>query len=188
MEKIYIALVDTPGFFADIIRKVTKITYCHVALSFDAQLREVYSVGRRKPSVPFFAGVIRENTEEILHVFPDAKYRITRLDCTKEQKELLRKKMEECYAHRFQYHYCVIGLPFILLHKPFYQKNYYTCSSFLARMLMEQRILMFAKHFSLVTPRDFLELEQTELMFEGKLVDFLRCRKDDTVKGEAYGT
>ena len=34
MEKIYIALVDTPGFFADIIRKVTKITYCHVSPNY----------------------------------------------------------------------------------------------------------------------------------------------------------
>lgn len=30
MEKLYIALVDTPGIFANIIRHVIKISYCHV--------------------------------------------------------------------------------------------------------------------------------------------------------------
>lgn len=54
MEKLYIALVDTPGFFADIIRRVIKISYCHVALSFDADFQEAYSVGRRDPSHSFF--------------------------------------------------------------------------------------------------------------------------------------
>ena len=40
MEKLYIALVDTPGFFANIIRHVIKISYCHVALSFDADFQQ----------------------------------------------------------------------------------------------------------------------------------------------------
>lgn len=53
MEKLYIALVDTPGFFANIIRHVIKISYCHVALSFDADFQEAYSVGRRDPAIPF---------------------------------------------------------------------------------------------------------------------------------------
>ena len=51
MEKLYIALVDTPGFFADIIRHIIKISYCHVALSFDADFQEAYSVGRRDPAI-----------------------------------------------------------------------------------------------------------------------------------------
>ena len=34
MEKLYIALVDTPGFFANIIRHVIKISYCHVMQIF----------------------------------------------------------------------------------------------------------------------------------------------------------
>lgn len=69
MEKLYIALVDTPGFFADIIRRVIKISYCHVALSFDADFQEAYSVGRRDPAIPFFAGFIRENTPKYCGYF-----------------------------------------------------------------------------------------------------------------------
>ena len=105
MEKLYIALVDTPGFFANIIRHVIKISYCHVALSFDADFQEAYSVGRRDPAIPFFAGFIRENTPKILRVFPDARYRVCELSCTAEQKELLREKMNICYRNRFRYHY-----------------------------------------------------------------------------------
>ena len=48
MEQIYLAFVDTPGFFASIIRRVIGIPYVHVVLSMDADLREAYSVGRKR--------------------------------------------------------------------------------------------------------------------------------------------
>ena len=62
----------------------------------------------------------------------------------------------------------------ILLNKPFYQKNHYTCSSFTANILQENGIALFEKHFSLVTPRDFYELEQTRTVYEGTLRKFNR--------------
>lgn len=50
MAQIYIAFVDTPGFFAGMIRWVIKQKYIHVVLSMDAELEEAYSVGRRNPA------------------------------------------------------------------------------------------------------------------------------------------
>lgn len=52
MAHIYIALVDTPGIFAAVIRSFLKQRYVHVVLSADAGLLEAYSVGRRNPAVP----------------------------------------------------------------------------------------------------------------------------------------
>ena len=61
MAEIYIAFVDTPGFFAGIIRRVIKQKYIHVALSLDPYLEETYSIGRRHPSVPLIAGFEKED-------------------------------------------------------------------------------------------------------------------------------
>ena len=69
MEQNYLAFVDTPGFFASIIRRVIGIPYVHVVLSMDADLREAYSVGRRNPAVPLIAGFEKENTL----VFPESQ-------------------------------------------------------------------------------------------------------------------
>ena len=44
MAEIYIAFVDTPGFFAGLIRRVIRQKYIHVALSLDPYLRETYSI------------------------------------------------------------------------------------------------------------------------------------------------
>ena len=172
MEQIYFALVDTLGLFASIIRKVTESDYIHVVLAMDSELQEAYSVGRRNPFVPLIAGFEKENIYQIEQAFPTARYRIVSLECTKEQKEQIRKQLEKCYQKRFRYHYCILGLPFILCNKPFYQKNHYTCSSFLAKILEENGIQLFEKHFSLVTPRDFYELPQTEVVYEGALREF----------------
>ena len=171
MEQIYLAFVDTPGFFASIIRRVIGIPYVHVVLSMDADLREAYSVGRRNPAVPLIAGFEKENTLEIEAVFPHAKYKVVRMQCTAEQKKSIARQLLQCYKQRKRYHYCIIGLPFILFQIPFYQKNHYTCSSFVTNILEQNGISLFQKHFSLVTPRDFYELEQTvkEMFFQGGL-------------------
>ncbi len=175
MEKLYIALVDTPGLFAWMIRKVIKINYIHVVLSLDKDLREAYSVGRRNPFLPFFAGFEKEDLFQISRAFPTARYKIYSIPCTREQKARIMLQLMEDYRKRFHYHYCIIGLPFLLMGKSFYQKNHYTCSSFIARILEENGVLTFSKHFSLVTPRDFYEYDSQDIIYEGSLRMLRSC-------------
>lgn len=173
MEKIYIALVDTPGLFASIIRQMIQKQYIHVVISMDERLEEAYSVGRRNPFIPYFAGFEKEDKKKIYSAFPTANYRIYSLDCTKKQKENIHAQLKLCYRNRFHYHYCVLGLPYLLLQKPFYQQAHYTCSSFIARLLMQNGMDFFEKHFSLVTPADFYDLKSEDILFEGPLAEFL---------------
>ena len=139
MARIYIALVDTPGIFAYLIRRFLKQKYIHVVISMDAELEEAYSFGRRNPFIPVIAGFEKENKEKILRAFPTA----------------------------------VLGLPFILCGRPFYQKNHYTCSSYIARLLSENGIQVSEKHFSLVTPKDFYEYPDKQVVFEGALEEIV---------------
>lgn len=169
MTHIYIALVDTPGFFAYLIRNFLKQRYVHVVISADAKLKEAYSVGRRDPAVPVFAGFEKEDKYEILDVFPNAYYRVCELECTYEQKKNIMEKLESDYRMRFRIHYAVLALPFLLLGLPFYVRNQYTCSSYIARLLKENGICVSDKHFSLITPKDFYEYEGMRTVFEGEL-------------------
>ncbi len=172
MAEIYIAFVDTPGFFAGIIRSVIRQKYIHVALSLDPYLEETYSIGRRHPSVPLIAGFEKEDKYKILRAFPDADYMVCSVKCTAEQKKYIEEKLNEAMEQRFHYHYAVIGLPFILMNIPFYQKNHYTCSSYLAKLLEDAGVCKWNKHFSLVTPKDFYEYEGKKKIFEGSLYEF----------------
>lgn len=173
MAQIYIAFVDTPGFFAGIIRRVIEQKYIHVVLSMDPELEEAYSVGRRNPAVPLLAGFEKEDKRKILSVFPTADYMVCSIECTQAQKEAIRQELHLAMEERFHYHYAVAGLPFILWNKPFYQENHYTCSSYVARVLEDYGVCRWEKHFSLVTPRDFLEKFGQEKIFEGSLKELV---------------
>ena len=140
MAQIYIALVDTPGLFAGIIRRVIRQRYIHVVIGLDPLLNEAYSIGRRHPAVPLIAGFEKEEKEKILRVFPSAEYMICSLECTEEQREFVVEQLRTAMEERFRYHYAVAGLPFILWQIPFYQKNHYTCSSYIAKLLEEAEI------------------------------------------------
>lgn len=171
MAKIYIAFVDTPGLFAGIIRRVIRQKYIHVVLSLDPFLEEAYSIGRRCPSVPLSAGFEKEDKHKILRAFPEADYMVCSVECTAGQKAYIERELNAAMKNRFRYHYAVLGLPFILLNIPFYQKNHYTCSSYIARLLEEAGVCTWKRHFSLVTPRDFMEYENKEKIFEGSLYE-----------------
>ena len=172
MEHIYIVLVDTPGFFATLIRHFLKQKYVHVVLSMDEELEEAYSFGRRNPLIPFFAGFEREDKKKILRAFPTADYMVCELVCSKEQKEQIRRQLEKDYLRRWHYHYAVPGLPFLVCGIPFYLKNQYTCSSYIARLLNENHIRISKKHFSLVTPKDFYLYPNKKILFEGRLAAY----------------
>lgn len=171
MAHIYIALVDTPGILAFFIRSFLKQKYIHVVLGMDPQLKEAYSVGRRVPWLPLLSGFEREYSEEILQAFPTANYQIYELECSVRQKERIREMLQQDWENRFQIHYAVLGLIFILLGRPFYQRDHYTCSSYIARLLEKNGIRISEKHFSLVTPKDFYEYEGRgkRIIFEGRL-------------------
>lgn len=111
MQKLYIALVDTPGLFAWIIRRVIKINYIHVVLSLDASFREAYSVGRRNPFIPFFAGFEKENIDRIYTAFPTARYKIYTIECTEKQKRRDRPPIKRMLSP-------AIPIP-LLYHRPF---------------------------------------------------------------------
>lgn len=173
MAQIYIALVDTPGILAYLIRHFLRQKYIHVVISMDKELEEAYSFGRRNPFIPVIAGFEKENKRKIFRAFPTADYMICEMECTRQQKEQIRESLELAMEQRFCYHYAVLGLFFILFGKPFYQKNHYTCSSYIARLLSENGIQISDKHFSLVTPKDFYEYPDKQVLFEGALEDIV---------------
>lgn len=126
--------------------------------------------------VPVIAGFEREEKEKVLRAFPTAEYCIYELECTAEQKAEIRETLRKDYERRFHFHYAVLGLLFILLQRPFYQKNHFTCSSYIAKLLEENQILIADRHFSLVTPRDFMAYGEKRVIFEGSLREFIsRC-------------
>lgn len=86
------------------------------------------------------------------------------------------KRLHNDSDRRFHIHYAVCSLPFIVMGIPIYLKNQYTCSSYIAKLLQENGIVISNKHFSIVTPKDFFEYEEMKVVFEGFLSEITADR------------
>ena len=82
--------------------------------------------GRRNPAVPLIAGFEKENTLEIEAVFPHAKYKVVRMQCTAETEKSIARQLLQCITKK------AISLlyyrtAFHPVSDTVYQKNHYTC-------------------------------------------------------------
>ena len=102
---------------------------------------------------------------------------ICSIPCTQEQKQFIKEELHEAMKNRYRYHYTILGLPFLLFGKPFYQKNHYTGSSYAAELLEKAGVCTWNKHFSLVTPKDFYEYKGKQKIFEGSLRELTEREK-----------
>lgn len=172
-EKLYLVLIGTPGIFATLIRWFTRLKYIHIVLAMDEELKHGYSFGRRNPKIPILSGFEHEKMDEVVKKFPKALCMVTEIECTKEQKKNVWKRINYYRANAKRYHYTILGLPFLVLGIPFHQKRRYACSQFVARTLEDYGIRKFKKHYSLVTPRDFYEMPDKKILYVGTVEGYL---------------
>ena len=172
-EKLYLVLIGTPGIFATLIKWFTRLKYIHIVLSMDEELKESYSFGRRDPRVPILSGFEKEEMDKVIKKFPKAICMVTEIECTKEQKDNVWQRINYYKENAKRYHYCILGLPFILFNIPFHQKRRYACSQFVARTLEDYGIRKFDKHYSLVTPKDVYEMEDKKILYVGTIEGYL---------------
>ena len=57
---VFILLTNTGTLFTKVIQSYTKAPYNHASISFDRELSELYSFGRKHPSNPFDGGFVVE--------------------------------------------------------------------------------------------------------------------------------
>lgn len=169
-KKIYILLTDTGTAFTRLIKSYTKKPYNHASISFDADLREVYSFGRKTPKNPFIGGFVREDIQSVL--FKQADCAIYSLTISEEDFQKMHRFIQLIEANKDYYRYNLIGLFGVMVKKPIKRKNAFFCSQFVASVLKESNTINFEKDVCLVQPNDILGVADFELVYEGRLRDY----------------
>jgi hypothetical protein len=145
----------------------TRKPHNHASISFDSQLYEVYSFGRKKPSNPFIGGFVKEDIRN--DFFRNARCVIYGLTVTAEQHEKMMEKIKMIEKKKKYYRYNLLGLFFILLNIPYNRKNAFFCSQFVASILSESGEFYWEKPTSLITPYDLLDTYKMRRIYEGNL-------------------
>ncbi|MGN7402939.1 hypothetical protein ACTHO0_24085 [Cytobacillus praedii] len=165
-KKIYIIFTDTGTLFTKLIKLYTKKPLNHVSISFDKQLTNIFSFGRKKPYNPFVGGFVRERIAEGL--FKKARCEVYSYSLSGAEYEQMQKKVRQIEAKKELYKYNFLGLIAIMLKYNLKRKNAFFCSQFVATILNEKRG-MLEKSPSQCTPQDLLAMNELELIYKGKL-------------------
>ena len=174
MREVYIVTTYTGTLLSSVIRGCTKVPYAHVSISLDSSLSPMYAMGRVHPRTPVIAGLVQENISQGLYALkPKTLCRVYSLKITEKQYQELKNNLDEVWLNRRAYKYDIKGLVRLKINraKPI-RKNRYVCSNFVADILEESGINIFEKPSYMIQPKDFLDNDNLELMYEGLLNNY----------------
>lgn len=142
-KKVYLLLTDTGTLLTKLIKCYTRKPYNHASISFNSELTEVYSFGRKTPRNPFVGGFVQEDIHSI--IFQQASCAIYSLTVTEEEVERMKRYINEIEGQKEQYRYNFLGLFGVALSRPVKRKKAFFCSQFVASVLKEASSLEYKK-------------------------------------------
>jgi hypothetical protein len=169
---VYIVLTSTSTIVARMVRQYTGNKYSHASISFDPDLKELYSFGRKdRLSWPSFIN------EDIMDgIYKDsittAKYGLFVTFMTPEQVKMMRARLDEFKENAKKMKYSFIGLINYSMGKETRRDNEYFCSQFVAEILQSAQTDMIDRHPSLYSPQQLGQLNNVYLVAEGILRDY----------------
>lgn len=170
---VYIMLSDTGTLFSNLIKSYTKAPYNHASLSFDPELKQMYSFGRKHPNNPLYGGFVKEDIfTGTYSKYKDTTCVIYKLPVTEREMKKMTRILAVFIRNDNKFLYNFLGVMGISLNEPVEFSNSYFCSQFVAEVLNRSGIKLWNKLAALVTPDDFRNNDRLELIYEGKLFEF----------------
>lgn len=179
-KKVYILLTDTGTLFTRLIKLYTKKPYNHASIALESHLSKVYSFGRKTNRNPFVGGFVSEDLSSELFVKADCA--IYSIEVTEDQLEMMNTYIRDMEAQKEQYSYNLIGLLGFLVHKPITRKKSFFCSQFVATVLKKCNIHDLEKAPSLIAPDDFRKTSNFQLVYEGRLKNFMNGSENVSIR------
>ncbi len=167
MKKIYILLSRTNSVLSRTIRLFTGEPYTHVSIAFDEDMQELYSSARWNGKDMFPCGPCKEDLKRGLYKMHRTPCCIYELPVENSTFYLAKEEVNKIIRKQEQYHYNIIGLIFCVIGIPFRRKNYYFCSQFVGEILERSGAVSLSKDTSLLQPKDYRQLPQMKLYFQG---------------------
>lgn len=172
-KSLYILLTDTGTMFTTMIKRFTAAPYNHASLVFGADLSEIYSFGRKKPTNPFAGGFVEEDVYAgTFRHFPNTRCALLRLRVSEPAFERVRRVVDAFKRQPERYSYNLIGLLGVLLDREMGADDAYFCSEFVAEALRQAGVRLWERPSALVSPDHFRTHGALETVYEGRLYEY----------------
>ena len=170
MKSIYIVLTRSETILSKLVHLVTRDTYTHASLSFDADLQTLYSSSRKNGRTLFPAGPCRESlTSGYFKRHDHIPCIVYELKVSEAAYESARQEVAAIMAEADNYHFNIIGLMLCQMGIPYHRKRYYFCSQFVSEILQKSEAMVLPKDSSLMRPADYTGLPGLLCRFKGRI-------------------
>lgn len=172
-RSVFILLTNTGTIFTRVIQSYTKAPYNHASISFDRELSELYSFGRKHPHNPLDGGFVKEDIKlGTFSKYPNTTCVLYELKVSEREIEKMKRVLQVFIRSKEKFMYNLLGVIGVALKEPVEFSNSYFCSQFVAEVLQRSGIKIWDKLPALVTPDDFRQSERMHLIYEGKLSEY----------------
>ncbi|MDG5786162.1 hypothetical protein QA612_01570 [Evansella sp. AB-P1] len=159
--------------FTKTIKQYTKAPYNHSSISFDKELKELYSFGRKNPRNPLYGGFIKEDIfNGTYKLYPQTTCAVYELIVTERQIEKMRRIILLFEKNKDRMIYNLFGVIGVAFKEPLEPWGSYFCSQFVSELLERSGIRLWDKIPALVTPDDFRRSDKIALIYEGPLLAY----------------
>ncbi|MBQ7973392.1 MAG: hypothetical protein IJ295_00320 [Clostridia bacterium] len=178
MKYFYVVLSRTGTFLSKIISKVTGDWYTHASISFDDDLKTMYSFGRLWAYNPLFGGFVKESVDfGVMRRFRTADTLVMRVEVDDDKYDEIVKYIQSMYAERkkYKYNYWGLFLSKWRVRVRSAKANRFYCSEFVNYLLERFGIIKPGEFGKVVRPMELLKLRDTgkgAVIYRGALCRF----------------
>lgn len=167
---LYLVLSYTGSAPSKLIKLATGDKYTHVSISRNEDLSIMYSFGRKYIHSPIPGGFVKEDINKGLYRNKDTEILIYKLKASEQIINEFDKYVKQLREEKTHYDYK--GAIGVYLNKNTFSNNGYVCSSFVYRILRDLKLIddksIKNKDYWNIKPEDFKNLNNIELVYEGK--------------------
>lgn len=166
---LYVLLTKTPLKTGKFIRKMTNFEYNHCSISFDENLRNLYSFSRRYKNSAFYAGFAKESSLRYSTSKEETKVQIFQIPINKETHNELKRYVNDLIEHEDEYIYNYLSFITYPFRKKVNVQKAYTCCEFTVHILKD-----FCQITNLEDERNYCSIKDLSnhlnnyLVYEGK--------------------
>lgn len=172
MKTIYIVLTRSTTILSRLVHFVTDDAYTHVAISFDKELHQLYSSGRKNGRTMFPAGPCQESLQnECYSRCKTVPVAIYELQVSDETYDLAKQEVDDIIGNADDYHFNIIGLILCKMRIELRRKHHFFCSQFVSEVLTRSKALELPKVPALMRPSDYIRLPGLKCCYEGVIDD-----------------
>lgn len=170
-KTVYIVLTKTKTVLSKAIQIYTQDDFNHVSISFDAELKEMYSFGRKNINNPWIGGFVHENPSSTL--LSESNCVVLACPVTEQQYALLKNRITYYKQNKNEYKYNFIGLFGVACRVKIKRERAFFCSQFVATLFEEAGLPLYGKSSYFMKPHDFIHLPYLAFIYKGKVESFI---------------